>query len=69
MKRPILFRNRRRTLCPACLDRNALTLDGRPAYFEGMKLTWGCETCKGSGAVTAAELIGGWPIGDLWILR
>ena len=56
-KRPIRFKNVRRVQCPACLDRNALNLVGRPIFIKGAKLTGGCEVCNGRGEVTECVLI------------
>jgi hypothetical protein len=67
-KKTILFRKPRRTPCPACLDRNALNLVGRPLYNGGFRLTSGCEICLGQGEVTQAECSIDRP-GELWVLR
>lgn len=56
-------------MCPACLDRNAVNLMGKPLFWRGMKLTGGCETCGGTGRVTTTEMIGDWPAGDPWIVK
>lgn len=67
-KRTIRFKNVRRAPCPACLDRGALNLLGRPIYVRGMKLTGGCELCQGSGEVAEGVLVGD-PHEDPWVLR
>lgn len=67
-KRPIRFKNVRRTVCPACLDRNALNLVGRPIFLRGAKLTGGCEVCKGTGRVTEGIRVDDY-YQDPWVLR
>lgn len=37
--------------CPDCEERGALTNEGRVKRVNGMKLSAGCETCKGWGSV------------------
>jgi len=68
-KRPIRFKRLRKTVCPACLDRNALNIVGRPVFIRGSKLTGGCELCNGSGQVTEGFLVDGWPKDDAWVVR
>lgn len=68
LRSPVLFRKQRRAQCPACLDRDAVNLIGRPRFLSGMKLTGGCEVCGGSGEVTEAELVGDF-YKDKWVLR
>lgn len=55
--------------CPACLDRNALNIVGRPAFINGVRLTAGCEICGGKGRVDEVERINGWPRPDIWIRK
>lgn len=55
--------------CPACLDRNALNLVGRPLFVNGVRLSAGCEECDGKGRVHLVERINGWPKPDLWVRR
>lgn len=66
-KQPIIFKRIRRAPCPACLDREALNLVGRPRWYHGFKLTGGCEVCHGDGEVWEAILVGD-PTKDLWAL-
>ena len=47
------MRKLRREMCPACLDRDALNLVGRPRNDRGFRLTGGCEVCGGKGEVWA----------------
>lgn len=67
-KRPIRFKNLRRVICPACLDRNAVNLVGRPIWLRGQKLTGGCELCNGSGEVTEGFLVGDF-YQHPWVIR
>lgn len=67
-KRPIRFTKLRRTVCPACLDRNAVNLVGRPIWHRGSKLTGGCEICQGKGQVTEAFMAGDF-YQDAWVVR
>ena len=55
--------------CPACLDRNALTLIGRPLFVQGMKLSAGCEICGGTGRVVECLMTGDVPWYDKWVVR
>lgn len=55
-----------RTICPACLDRNAVSLTGHPRWEKGMKLTGGCELCKGYGQIKAGVMDGDKPYDMPW---
>lgn len=52
------LRRLRREMCPACLDRDAVNLIGRPRSHDGFRLTGGCEVCHGKGEVWVATLDG-----------
>jgi hypothetical protein len=52
------LRKQRRQMCPACLDRDAVNLVGKPKVLGGFRLTGGCEVCGGHGEVTVAVLDG-----------
>lgn len=66
--RTVHFKNRQRNVqCPACLDRNALNMVGRPAFVNGVRLSAGCEVCGGKGRVDAVERVNGWPKPDTWV--
>ncbi len=67
-KRPIRFKNLRRTVCPACLDRNAVNLLGRPIWWRGQKLTGGCEICNGKGEITEGIRVDDF-YKDPWVVR
>lgn len=46
------LRKLQRQMCPACLDRDAVNLVGRPRNNKaGFRLTGGCEVCNGKGEV------------------
>lgn len=70
-KKPQLprFRDRRREICPACLDRNAVTLDGRPVRNAKIwhESSSGCDLCGGKAEVETVERLLDWPKGDRWI--
>lgn len=68
-KRQVVFKKFRRQQCPACLDRNALNLVGLPIFWQGMKLTGGCELCDGTGRVEVTEKVEDYPPGDVWIVH
>lgn len=63
-----ILRVQKRQVCPACLDRDAVNLTGRPRVIRGRRLTDGCEVCGGDPEVTL-----GWGRGekpyDPWIVR
>lgn len=66
------FRDLRTELCPACLDRNAITLDGRPVRNSKVwhEASTGCDVCGGSARIQTVEKIkGDWPRGDRWVYR
>lgn len=56
-------------ICPACLDRGAVNLLGKPIFVRGMKLTGGCELCDGNGEIVATTKSGDWPVGDVWVVH
>ena len=53
------IRERRRNACPACLDRNALTIEGHKVY-EGEKYGK-CQVCDGKGFIHEE-----YPVGNEW---
>ena len=66
---PARFSRPQRAICPACLDRGAVNLLGKPIFVRGMKLTGGCELCGGNGEVMLTTRTGDWPVGDAWVVR
>jgi len=39
-------------VCPDCIERGAVNAaTGQPVFMHGVRLTVGCETCMGTGAV------------------
>ena len=55
------IKERRRNACPACLDRNALNLVGRPLFIGEVNLAGGCGVCEGRGYVVEV-----YPVGNEW---
>lgn len=61
------LRVHRQRVCPACLDRDAVNLVGRPRFVRGRRLTLGCEVCGGEGEVTLGWFRGELPA-DPWVV-
>lgn len=55
------IRERRRNACPACLDRHALNLIGRPLFVDEVSQSAGCGVCDGKGYVNEV-----FPVGNEW---
>jgi len=65
----VKFRNLKTEICPACLDRNAVTLDGRPVRNAKIwhMSSAGCDVCGGRAETVTVERLNDWPRGDRWV--
>lgn len=57
------IKERRRNACPACLDRNALTITGHkvpeaPVRVYNKSFAGPCEVCEGKGYVHEVNVVG-----------
>lgn len=55
------IKERRRNACPACLDRDALTITGQKVYESISRRFGPCQVCGGKGYIYEV-----YPVGNEW---